>query len=336
MSDDLERLLVQATSADGRHRIEFRDRIAAHGAEAVRRLEPWLADRRLAAFAVVTIVATADRGARREAIAALRRARPAADPWVHADIDRAIAKLSGPRGGQRRSAEAPGSGSVEDAERELRRLVGEWRRRGSPPQGAIHWRKADWIAAFPAHQERFRALPPGLDRTDVRRVAGRALKGSAEAEFAFLVTKAWGEGDNGYGPTRALESIEITQDPGQRLLAVAQTLHERGALAAYRRFGDGGDCRIFYLGPAFGTKFLYFSQPADQRPQALIHDKNVAKWLHMHAGFPRPSAAWSPRRYEAYLVQMHTRAEALRCAPEDLELCMFRSTLDPGNQWSGD
>ena len=28
--------------------------------------------------------------------------------------------------------------------------------------------------------------------------------------FAFLAVKAWGEGDNGYGPTRALESFART------------------------------------------------------------------------------------------------------------------------------
>jgi hypothetical protein len=148
------------------------------------------------------------------------------------------------------------------------------------------------------------------------------------------VVKAWGEGDNGYGPSRALESLELTEEPGPRLMTVARKVRDRGALAAYSLLSDGGDCRVFNLGPAFGTKYLYFCQPTGQRPQALIHDKNVADWLHDHAGFPRGSTAWSPPRYSTYLTQMHAWAADLGCQPEDVELCMFLSALPASNQWN--
>jgi hypothetical protein len=336
MSDDLDALLRLAADADGMSRIEFRDAIAAHGPAAVARLETWLLDPRLGSFAVVTIKAAGLGGAATEARAALQRARPKVRPSVAGDIDRALAAMpgSGRSPASRTSALPTGTSTI--ALEILRGLARDWRESGSRPQRAINWRQADWMAAFPKHRDSLGRLPASLDRVDVRRVAAGAEKDPSQAEFAFLVVKAWGEGENGYGPSRALESLDYTTEPGARLMEVAKTLIARGALAAYERLADGGDCRIFNLGPAFGTKVLYFWQPDGQRPQALIHDRNVADWLRKHAGVSLGTTTWSSRRYRDYLVQMHKWAEALDCAPDDIELLMFRSMLAPGNQWDAD
>jgi hypothetical protein len=80
MSKELDGLLRAASEADGLTRIEYRDPIAAHGGEAVRRLEMWLKDAPLARFAVVTIVAAAAHGATAEARAAPQRAQPSDPP----------------------------------------------------------------------------------------------------------------------------------------------------------------------------------------------------------------------------------------------------------------
>jgi hypothetical protein len=53
--DDLDALLHKAAAADPATRMEFRDPIAAFGSEAIKRLEPWVSDPRLGAFAVRTI-----------------------------------------------------------------------------------------------------------------------------------------------------------------------------------------------------------------------------------------------------------------------------------------
>lgn len=72
---ELDTLLREAAAADARIRIEFRDRIAAYGCEAIARLEPWLCDPRLGAFAVRTIErAAAVPGAASAATTALERA----------------------------------------------------------------------------------------------------------------------------------------------------------------------------------------------------------------------------------------------------------------------
>lgn len=333
-TDDLATLLRLAADADGMGRIEFRDPIAAHGSSAVARLEDWLTDPRLGPFAVITIKAVGLGGAAIEARAALQRARPHVNPSVAGDIDRALAALPGSTRATGTKTGRGLTGTTAIALEVLRGLVRDWRQRGSPPQRAIKWRQADWMAAFPDHRDNLARLPSSLDRDVVRRVAARGAQDPKEAEFAFLVVKAWGEGDNGYGPFRAQESLELTTEPGTRLMTVAQTLAARGAFAAYQRLSDRGDSRIFSLGPAFGTKFLYFCQPDDQRPQALIHDKNVSDWLRENAGLNLPSVSWSEPRYRAYLAQMHIWAEDLDCSPDDVELCMFRSVLGSGNQWN--
>jgi hypothetical protein len=96
----LAELLRAAEAADGLTRIEFRDRIASFGVEAIRALELWLQSPRLAPFAARTIAAAAPQ-ATDEARAALRRARASAAPATAADIDAVLAGLAGP---QRRQA----------------------------------------------------------------------------------------------------------------------------------------------------------------------------------------------------------------------------------------
>ncbi|MEI8334287.1 MAG: hypothetical protein WCH74_10610 [Chloroflexota bacterium] len=48
----LEEALAGAQAADRSTRIEWRDRIAEHGAEAIEAASPWVADPELGAFAV--------------------------------------------------------------------------------------------------------------------------------------------------------------------------------------------------------------------------------------------------------------------------------------------
>jgi hypothetical protein len=340
VGDDLDDLLRRAGDASDRDRIEYRDAIADHGSEAVRRLQPWLHDpwRPRATFAALTIGAAASRGALYEARTALRRARPGADPIVQSDIDRALATLGAPvRAPNTRAAQGP-SGSPERALEGLRILIREWRDRACPSQRAVEWDRAGWVDAFGEdpfrpHGERLRRVPASLDRADVRRIAAEAIRGPAEAEFAFLVVKAWGDAGNGYGWFRARESLERTSEPGRRLLGATRALRDRGPFAAYERLADGGESRVFGLGPAFGTKYLYFCQPEGQRPRALIHDAVLAGWLREHAGLALGSEKWSLPRYRGYLSQMHSWAERLDCEPDDVELCIFQSAVGDAGPW---
>ena len=92
--DDLDRLLNAASAADAMTRIDYRDRIAAFGVAAINRLEPWLSDSRLGAFAVRTIErAAAVPGAAVAAGLVFERSHP--NSPVRDDIEAAWARLGG-------------------------------------------------------------------------------------------------------------------------------------------------------------------------------------------------------------------------------------------------
>lgn len=331
MNAELRRLLGEAAAADGQHRMDYRDPTARHGAEAVAALEPWVSDSRLWRFALRAIAAAARYGAAREASAALSRALKSADPEVRADAKALLGSLGQvPRGGK---ADPGLHGSPAAALEELRGIVARWRDEGSPPQGAVDWRKQAWVDAFPDHAPELKKVPRMLDRATVQRCVRDAGRDGHSAEVALLVVKGWGERGNGYGPTRARESLDLTEEPGERLRLAVETLRAGGAGRAYEAMSDGGPCRIHNLGSAFGTKFLYFCQDPRQRPRALILDKQVADWLGAQAGLEFPESAWSPERYRAYLSQMHTWAGELGCEPDDVELGIFRANLPPDNPW---
>jgi hypothetical protein len=171
-----------------------------------------------------------------------------------------------------------------------------------------------------------------LARGAVRDVCANATRDEVAAEHAFLSVMVWGFGNVGYGRHRAGEILRGTPRSNERLLAVARTLTARGVIAAYRQLGDEGDSRLKGLGPAFGTKYLYFCQPAGAKPTALIHDSNVADWFTRYAGLDLACDIWSESTYGDYLDQMHAWSTELRCRPDDVELRIFEATV--GGQWA--
>jgi hypothetical protein len=351
--DPLDDLLRRARAADGMTRMDLRDPIAAFGPAAVVQLRTWLTDPRLGGFAVRTIeraATTPEAGAL--ARSALSEALISSAGPVRGDIIGALKRLGAPnthtfraktevrptsrhpRANRKASTQVvplPGA-SLVSAQRTLEGLVTNWRDRGAPAQQGILWPRSDWLLAFPAHEELLRRLPRLLDRTCVREICADAAHDGAAAQRAFLAVMVWGYGKVAYGRHRVHEILTYTEWPDQLLVAVARTLAMEGALAAYRRLADGGDCRLKGLGPAFGTKYLYFCQPAGAEPVALIHDSNVAKWFVRYAGLELPCDEWSELTYSLYLDQMRTWAAGMRCRPDDLELRVFEATVE--GQWA--
>jgi hypothetical protein len=235
-----------------------------------------------------------------------------------------------------RSAEGTGPPPVRglrSAPNELRTLIEAWNRQGQPLQVGIEWPRERWRAAFPDQRALWRDLPELLDRTSVRAVTDRAADSPAAAETALIATLAWGFGWVGYGPHRADKILTSTPDSRGHLQTVASLARVDGALAAYR--GLAHEHRIKWLGPAFGTKFITFCQPAGAQPVALIHDQLVGAWLAAHGRPDLAAASWSPPRYEAYLDQIHVWADSLGVNPETVEYLIFQAEADErGNQWA--
>jgi hypothetical protein len=82
--------------------------------------------------------------------------------------------------------------------------------------------------------------------------------------------------------------------------------------------------RLRGFGPAFFTKFLYFSTPG-----ALILDNRLATAVHDLSQMPflvtgnNRSIVWTPFRYAVYLHWMRQTAEVVDVDPQLLELTLF-------------
>jgi hypothetical protein len=209
------------------------------------------------------------------------------------------------------------------------------RRASMSAQLPMAWPRRRWLEAFPQQADRLASLPQGLDRARLQDVGASAATDPRSAEFAFIAVMAWGFGNVGYGPFRTQRILTETPNAAELLLSVAKTVSSQGAIAGYRRLAT--DCRLRYLGPSFGTKFLYFTQPRDGRPRALILDAFVSRWLGRKTDHNFAVAAWSESTYDEYLDLVHGWAAALGCEPDVLEYLMFQEIANErGSQWAGD
>jgi len=153
----------------------------------------------------------------------------------------------------------------------------------------------------------------------------------------FAASYLWGSGDRGYGPHRYGEIVALTAGRLDEMLTAAAEAAEGDVIAGYTMFfgGDDPKCRaapntepwtrIEGFGPAFFTKFLYFTIPG-----ALILDNVLAKKVKMLTDMPYlvqhngQSYPWSPYRYAVYLHWMRQTAASLNCTPDELELALFQ------------
>ena len=89
----LEALLRNAEEATPAERIEWRDRIAAHGPDAIEAIRPWLRDNALAAFAIRVVERAGTSGHQALARKILRSERPNVPERDQADVDWALGRL---------------------------------------------------------------------------------------------------------------------------------------------------------------------------------------------------------------------------------------------------
>ena len=95
MNASLDELMALAGRASPADRISYRDAIAAHGAEAILAITPWLGDNRLAAFAVRVVQTAGRAGHQQAAFEALRSGRAAATSEdARRDIDAALLEFA--------------------------------------------------------------------------------------------------------------------------------------------------------------------------------------------------------------------------------------------------
>lgn len=189
-----------------------------------------------------------------------------------------------------------------------------------------------------------------ISRGDVIDIGEAVRAGALCATDLFAASFVWGWGSTGFGPRRYRD---IRARAGEQLepslqRALAQMDKDSGLpdpIAGYAQLYGGCDyesraapgqepwSRLHGFGPAFFTKFLYFSTPG-----ALILDNRLANAVHSLSGLPYlitakgRSYAWTPYRYAVYLHWMRQTARAVDAEPQALELTLFSPPKDQNDE----
>lgn len=196
----------------------------------------------------------------------------------------------------------------------LRDKVEELKRTPGGVEGqAIRWKPANWQAALPGHVEQIERIAASCSagaRPGELLIRRRDAFDRADGEVValFLASMVWGHGLNGYGPTRV---AKIVEQAGERLvvsLEAQRAAARSGPAAAWTSFMSTD--RVYGLGPAFATKFAYFSSfdQAASSPKPLIADLNTSWAIWKLAGIPRSVARKD--KYLRYVELLHRWADA--------------------------
>ncbi|WP_333733740.1 8-oxoguanine DNA glycosylase OGG fold protein [Streptomyces sp. IBSBF 3010] len=225
---------------------------------------------------------------------------------------------------------------------------------GTPGAHTIRYTPGRWVEIDP-WPEALAATSAGGDasvsRAEVASAVADALRRDAFRE-ALVATYVWGKAKRGTpggsGPS-TLDKILAFDGLDSVLAAAVTAMREHGASQGYSALLG----QVPGLGPAFFTKFLYFTGiaiPPAHGLRPLILDRVLARRLRQlaaavgRAGGHDPDGSiaawvwsdgnWSPHRYQVYLSFMHAATEQLTAgnswpsgaAPDLLECAMF--TID--------
>ncbi len=139
----------------------------------------------------------------------------------------------------------------------------------------------------------------------------------------FVAVMAWGFKPDSYGPYRTSVMLSKPRKNHIVLEVLESVAAESDPLSAYRGLAN----TLEGLGPAFGTKFLYFT--SDKENRAPILDAVVANWLKQYRvldakGKSISSVGWNLKAYEDYVLFCTEICELLGIADRGLvEYLMF-------------
>ncbi|GAA4282952.1 hypothetical protein GCM10022261_04830 [Brevibacterium daeguense] len=220
-----------------------------------------------------------------------------------------------------------------------------WDRAGRPTQVASTWNPEIWIRGLPEYAEFFEDLgSEGLDRVQAVEKSPEVVD-EETAVRVFLLAMLWGYGRAGYGPFRTKRILDRPEAKAE-LLEVAQVAQQEGGLAAFARVAERRQqSREFlkWLGPAFGTKYIYFVTAKHPELQpAPVMDAVVDRWFGTHAPGRRIVVNdWDTRSYQTFLDSLTEWAEAIDenfghdIRIDDVEYMIFaEGSRFEGNTWS--
>ena len=151
-----------------------------------------------------------------------------------------------------------------------------------------------------------------IHRSEVLALGAMYRQREVSATELFLASMMWGNGSTGYGTYRTCIALNVPRKKGIEPISVIEKV---GLLAASGDIKDAYETMtnaLWKIGPAFGTKFLYFASPL--KNQALIFDGVVAQWSSPDSTWkPQPSSAWSWnwKSYNEYMEWCEKKFNAL-------------------------
>lgn len=191
---------------------------------------------------------------------------------------------------------------------------------------AVTFHRSHWISQLPGLEAP--VLKAGEARITVTRqdlFDAAAVAESDEAILDLYVKVAgWGSGSSARSVARC---ARVLRQPGAlTTLRHARTAsREQGPVEAYMRLNTRSDLRIKHFGPAFFTKWLYFTgydAPDREGPMPLILDARVALAL----GWTR-KRGWRSPTYGLYLETVEVIRSSTEwgrgAAPHAIEYALF-------------
>lgn len=197
----------------------------------------------------------------------------------------------------------------------LKTAYTQWSGHGRPTQIASQWNTDAWVGRLSDHEAFLRGLDTNrLNRDQVVDVAPD-IENEETAVHVFLLAMLWGYGTVGYGPYRT-HRILSRPEAKTALYEVAQAAQQYGGLSAFELIADRrkrSGSFLKYLGPAFGTKYIYFvTAQADRKESTPVMDAVVQRWFREHVeDCPLTVVWWHTESYRKYLRCLDTWAGEL-------------------------
>jgi len=162
---------------------------------------------------------------------------------------------------------------------------------------------------------------------------------------AYIAAMVWGYGTTGYGPYRTERVLTTDPDAVQHLCEVAAIAQDpdRGGIASFATIAEQKNGEFLkFLGPAFGTKFLYFlTAAAPGVTMTPVMDAVVRRWFAAEADISLNTTWWDTTSYQRYLDALDAWSTALAIGFDDsplqrdqVELLIFASARGDDSSWT--